>query len=82
MTESADESARKNIAYDKAYFSIRPSYEIEVRRGILDERDGPVLQHGSKEIYGREIIVPRKRGDRPEAWRLEERYGRFRDMAR
>lgn len=71
-----------HAAYDKAYFGIRPDYEIEVRTEILEERDGPMLQHGLKEIHGQEIIVPSKRGDRPEIWRLEERYERFRELAR
>jgi len=67
-----------HAAYDRDYFGIRPDYQLEVRREILDEEDGPMLRHGLKEIHGGELILPPKRKDRPEAWRLEQRYEAFR----
>lgn len=67
-----------HAAYDKAYFGIRPDYQIEVRRDILLENDGPMLRHGLKEIHGAGIILPSKKKDRPDPQRLEQRYEQFR----
>jgi len=70
-----------HAAYDKAYFGIRPDYQIEVRPDILEEQDGPMLLHGLKEIHRGRIRVPRRNRDRPETWRLEQRYEEFREAA-
>lgn len=69
-----------HAAYDKSYFGIRPDFNIVVRKEILDEHDGPMLRHGLKEINGSQIILPRKRQDRPDPWRLEQRYEKFKEM--
>ncbi len=70
-----------HAAYDRFYFGIRPDRTIIVRQDILDEQDGPMLRHGLKAIHDHEIIVPRRPEDRPEAWRLAQRFEQFREKA-
>ena len=48
-----------------------------IRRDILDEIDGPMLQHGLKEMAGRKILVPRSPRLVPKPEFLEERYQLF-----
>lgn len=67
-----------HAAFDRSMFAIKPTYEIEVRRDILEESDGPMLLHGLQEIHGRDIILPSRLRDRPDRERLEARYDLFR----
>ncbi len=63
-----------HAAYDKRILMVRPDYVTEVRDDVLREIDGPMLQHGIKEMHGTKIIVPRRVGDRPDPERLRLRY--------
>lgn len=65
-------------AYDQFLIGIRPDLKIEVAQDVLREIDGPMLQHGLKDISGRRISVPRSTTKRPNAERLEWKYERFR----
>lgn len=67
-----------HAAYDKQYFGIRPDYIIEVRPDILEENDGPMLKHGLKEIHSSDLILPRRKKDRPDPQRLEQRFQQYR----
>lgn len=67
-----------HAAFDRLMFAIKPSYEIEVRREIMEETDGPMLVHGLQAIDGREILLPSKVRDMPDRERLEARYELFR----
>ena len=40
-----------HAAFDRWFFSVRPDYSIEVRKSILEEDDGPMLQHGLSLIH-------------------------------
>ena len=54
-------------AYDMNIVGVTPDYRLEVNADILNEVDGPMLKHGiQEELHGHQIIVPRRRGDRPD----------------
>lgn len=66
-----------HAAFDKYFIGITPDYKIEVRKDILEEFDGPMLQHGLKELNGNKIIVPTKQVEKPNPDFLDIRYQRF-----
>lgn len=66
-----------HAAYDQNIIGISPEYVAHVRHDVLDETDGPMLQHGLKEIHHRSIILPHRRIDRPDRDRLERRFAEF-----
>lgn len=70
-----------HAAYDRNILGIRPDLQVEVRRDILTEIDGPMLRHGLQEAAGTQVSVPRSRDARPDAASLEERYEQFRSAA-
>lgn len=67
-----------HAAYDHNMLAVTPDYEVRIALDLLEEIDGPMLKHGLQEMHGRQITVPRRRGERPDtellAWRLE-RFG-------
>jgi putative restriction endonuclease len=68
-----------HAAYDQNILGIRPDYVVEIRQDILDERDGPMLQHGLQDLHGQGLLwLPGHRRDRPDRDRLEVRYSAFR----
>jgi putative restriction endonuclease len=67
-----------HAAFDSNIIGIRPDLVIEVRRDILTEIDGPMLQHGLQGTHGTRIWVPHQNDRRPAAANLEERYEGFR----
>ena len=66
-----------HAAFDGHFFGVRPDFVIDVRPSILREHDGPMLQHGLKEIHGLKIELPRREILRPSQDRLQERYEIF-----
>lgn len=66
-----------HAAFDKMFVGVRPDGIIEVRRDILDERDGPMLLHGLKRLHETRLHTPRKTEDRPDPAFLKIRYQRF-----
>ena len=64
-------------AYDADIMGIAPNLTVHVRLDILEEVDGPMLQHGIKEMHGRVIAVPRRAVDQPDPKRLAERFKKF-----
>lgn len=71
-----------HAAFDKMFVGVRPDSIIEVRRDILDERDGPMLLHGLKRLHGTRLHAPRKTEDRPDPALLQMRYDRFLEVGR
>lgn len=67
-------------AYDQFLIGIRPDLKIEVAQDVLREIDGPMLQHGLKDISGCRISVPRGT-KRPHTHRLEWKYEKFRSRS-
>lgn len=66
-----------HAAFDRNFLGIRPDYVVEIRGDLLEEVDGPMLQHGSQELHGSLILLPVSRAKRPDPELLEERYARF-----
>jgi len=67
-----------HAAYDQNLIGVRRDLVVDVRTDILHEIDGPMLQHGLKEMAGVHLLVPRQRTARPDPDFLEERYQTFR----
>ena len=65
-------------AFDTDVIGIRPDHVIEVRPDVLDETDGPTLQHALQAIHGVEMTLPSDRAAWPAENLLEERFDRFR----
>jgi putative restriction endonuclease len=67
-----------HAAFDQNILGIRPDLRVEIRLDILEERDGPMLQHGIQGFQGSQVRVPRSAHLRPESEFLAERYEMFR----
>lgn len=66
-----------HAAYDANLLGISPDYVVRVNNELMDEVDGPMLQHGLKEMNGRGLLLPKRRVDRPSKGRLAERFDEF-----
>jgi putative restriction endonuclease len=64
-------------AYDSFILGVTPDYIIHVREDILEEEDGPVLQHGLKGLHKTKLILPGLKSQYPSRDALEWRYSRF-----
>ena len=68
-----------HAAYDAKVLGIRPDLVVEIRADVLDEIDGPMLEHGLKGRHQQQLMaVPRRRADQPDRTFLEQRYALFR----
>jgi len=70
-----------HAAFDSFIIGVSPEYVIEVREDVLEEHDGPMLQHGIKELHRQRIILPRKKEFMPNRGFLDWRYQKFRAAA-
>jgi putative restriction endonuclease len=68
-----------HAAFDSFILGITPDYIIEVREDVLDEHDGPMLQHGLQGMHQSQLILPRNKNWWPDRDLLETRYERFRN---
>ncbi len=68
-----------HAAFDRYFLGVRPDHIIEVRPDVLQETDGPTLQHAIQGLHGLPITLPRRRGDQPSSGRLSRRYERFQE---
>ena len=66
-----------HAAFDRFMFAVTPDYIIEVRQDILHEKDGPILQHGFKNLHRSNLILPTKEIHWPNKNFLEQRYEKF-----
>lgn len=66
-----------HAAYDSFILGVTPDYVIRVREAILEEEDGPVLQHGLKGLHNTKLILPSLKSHYPSREALEWRYSRF-----
>ena len=67
-----------HAAFDHNIVGVRPDMVAEVRTDVLDEVDGPMLEHGIQAAHGKKLIVPGKASWRPDPTNLEQRYHEFR----
>lgn len=70
-----------HAAFDRFFLAVRPDRIIEVRRDILEESDGPTLQHAIQGLHGQPIVLPRRSAEQPAIEFLAERYERFLEVA-
>lgn len=66
-----------HAAYDSFLISISPDFIIKVRDDVLEEEDGPVLQHGLKGLHENKIVLPRAKTQWPSLDALAWRYDKF-----
>ncbi len=64
-------------AYDAFIIGVTPDYIIRVREDVLEEEDGPVLQHGLKGLHGSKLILPSSKSKYPSKDALDWRYSQF-----
>jgi putative restriction endonuclease len=64
-------------AYDSFIIGVTPEYIIHVREDVLEEEDGPVLQHGLQGLHKTNLTLPGSKNDYPSREALEWRYSRF-----
>ena len=70
-----------HAAFDKFFLGVRPDRIIEVRRDVLEEIDGPTLQHAIQALHGQSIVLPTRLAEQPSTVFLTERYERFLEVA-
>ena len=70
-----------HAAFDKYFIGITPDYKVEIRKDVLDEKDGPMLQHGLKGLHTSKIFLPKHKVDYPNKDFLDIRYQRFRNAS-
>jgi putative restriction endonuclease len=66
-----------HAAFDCNLLGIDTDFIVHVRDDILSESDGPMLQHGLKELDKQKIILPRRKDDWPKREYLDWKYQRF-----
>jgi putative restriction endonuclease len=66
-----------HAAFDTQVIGIRPDFVVEVRADVLNEIDGPMLQHGLQGVDRRRLLLPRRADQKPNPDYLEERYEAF-----
>ncbi|KMP11830.1 hypothetical protein UZ36_03155 [Candidatus Nitromaritima sp. SCGC AAA799-C22] len=68
-----------HAAFDRNILGINPDFKIEIRRDILEEKDGPMLIHGLQGFQGAKIVIPRSSKLKPNPAFLEERFKIFQE---
>lgn len=66
-----------HAAFDQDILGITPDYQIKVRQDILEEKDGPMLKYGIQDLDNQKILLPRRKENWPDQYRLERRFHRF-----
>lgn len=66
-----------HAAYDSYFLGISPDYQVIVRKDILEEEDGPMLQYGLKELNSSRIILPHNKMQHPDKNLLDIRFQQF-----
>jgi putative restriction endonuclease len=69
--------ALHHAAFDRHFLGIRPDCVVQLRKDILDEADGPMLQYGLQGFHGARLIVPRPQDLKPNPEFLAERFAQF-----
>lgn len=66
-----------HAAFDGNFLGVNPDYKVSVRPDLLEEVDGPMLQHGIKEMHGQKIQLPGSKSLMPNRDFLERRFEDF-----
>jgi len=64
-------------SYDFGILGVDADYRVHIRSDVLEEHDGPMLQHGLQELHGNLIQVPRRPEHLPKREYLAERFRAF-----
>lgn len=67
-----------HAAFDGNILGIRPDLRLELKLDVLEDADGPMLEHGLKGFDGKSLHIPKARRLRPDPLLIEERYEMFR----
>lgn len=70
-----------HAAFDRFIIGVSPNYLIHVRRDVLEEEDGPMLQHGLKELHAMKLVLPVRRDQWPSQDALAWRFDQFKNAA-
>ncbi len=66
-----------HAAYDSMLLTISPDFIVLIRRDVLLEKDGPMLQHGLKDLHRTNIVLPKHKIEWPDRDLLDTRYQQF-----
>ncbi|MBO1754423.1 HNH endonuclease [Allobranchiibius sp. CTAmp26] len=67
-----------HAAYDRRILGINPDYVVHIRHDLLDEIDGPMLEHGLKRRHGQPLMVlPEIGRERPDRDLLAQTWEQF-----
>lgn len=67
-----------HTAFDRRFIGIDADYMVHVKPALLDERDGPMLEHGLKRMHGlRLMALPSRRAELPDRDALGTTFDRF-----
>jgi putative restriction endonuclease len=66
-----------HAAYDRNLLGISPDYKVHIDAALLEENDGPMLQHGLKAMHLTEITTPNVRANKPDKDKLAQRFELF-----
>ena len=66
-----------HASYDINILGIDVDYTVHVRKDILSESDGPMLEHGIKEMDGVKLWIPNSPTEKPDPDRLKARFETF-----
>lgn len=66
-----------HTAFDRNLIGVRRDGVIQIRQDIMEEQDGPMLQHGLQGLHQKQLHMPRSSSDRPDPDRLAKRFEEF-----
>jgi len=66
-----------HAAYDQNLLGVSPDLVVRAHPDVRSGIDGPMLLHGLQEMDGVRLLVPEKKGARPDPERLEIRFQEF-----
>jgi len=66
-----------HAAYDSNVMGITPDFQVQVRRDIMLENDGPMLKNGIQAMHGTLISTPKSTQLKPDRDALAWRFERF-----
>ncbi len=70
-----------HAAFDSFLVSVTPDYNVQVRASVLEEEDGPVLEHGLKGLHGTLIQLPTRMSEHPDRDALARHFEKFQTAA-
>lgn len=67
-----------HAAFDSWILGVSPDHRVHIRPDLLEEIDGPMLQHGLKELHGSKLMqLPKQKAEQPRPDLLEIAYNKF-----